>query len=834
MSKNIKIDKLKIVLATFILVSSFILNRVKAMEAQPEILAQTDNGEEAVVPVENEDIFVLDSYSKKLENLKNNIQKNFNPTTCNIEKTREKIKDNDKTFEELKAEINKLSLNKKEKNNLEISIKEVSKKLKSSRQNFQEYIQKYSNQIEITEKMIEKYLNKINHTIYKINNFVPNEKELIFVNEIICCPEFQNLYNDFKMLYCLDENEKLNFNNLVKIFKNLNIINDNIIKKFNNPEMYNNNTINPDKNSENQLIENYFINPDLKNNLQKTFKKLNQIVTKKYYEIYKTLPKENINTNELAPLKTFSLPRYLLKKYYIEVLDSIKNEIIKNMSDEKLNSLLTEQDKKQYLNNQQIAITKILHNLFLTPSDELDSESVVEYFKINGNTLFSANIIENILNDKIRMKIKEADKNYLKEKLKDLQYSMDDVIEKFQQCIIKLDEKSPYEAYTIIFTIKTHYLEDILSNYNMEKTKNKTVKKENFRKILNIYKNILDMSCLLHNNNIDEEELNKHAKKLGIIKNDQKIKIEAEDLESIKNSFIYIAKKLKDTINMFCKKYKIDINKFKSLETNNYFEKYENEIAPPINNIEKEIKNDENIYFKDKSQINNNVINIEEDNKININEYNDKISNLIDEIDITKINEKNYEKLKNLIKKYEQNQNNKNNKNETNKEIENLIDILKERMSYIEGIKKGEILNNTVKNKNPKMKEISKLDKEIKLIIDHIENLYNYAYARINNEKSSKDLFEETNIKKIKSIIESTKSAESKNFKYKTKFKGLISKTDIEKYLYEIDNLIFNVTNRCIGLPDLTVKDVKKWLSNFNSLLEKISYVNDQYKKIKN
>ena len=75
MSKNIKIDKLKIVLATFILVSSFILNRVKAMEAQPEILAQTDNGEEAVVPVENEDIFVLDSYSQKLENLKNNILK---------------------------------------------------------------------------------------------------------------------------------------------------------------------------------------------------------------------------------------------------------------------------------------------------------------------------------------------------------------------------------------------------------------------------------------------------------------------------------------------------------------------------------------------------------------------------------------------------------------------------------------------------------------------------------------------------------------------------------------------------------------------------------------
>ena len=86
--------------------------------------------------------------------------------------------------------------------------------------------------------------------------------------------------------------------------------------------------------------------------------------------------------------------------------------------------------------------------------------------------------------------------------------------------------------------------------------------------------------------------------------------------------------KLENIIELFCQKYNVNIDKFIDLKTKNYYEKFGNEVAPPLNMINK-ISEDKK-YIKSDDMLENENIKIDIlKNKIaeNLNNITNKIKN---------------------------------------------------------------------------------------------------------------------------------------------------------------------------------------------------------------
>lgn len=185
---------------------------------------------------------------------------------------------------------------------------------------------------------------------------------------------------------------------------------------------------------------------------------------------------------------------------------------------------------------------------------------------------------------------------YSKQKFKNLEYSLNNLFQKFKENIIRLNKDSFIDCYIkAIIAESNYYYYSKLLRYDLLKASPETISKINLKYILELYNNILNDLCLNNKNEVDINELNKTLKDLEIKQINEELIINNQDLEKIKLNIKEILNKLENLVKLFYEKYKIDINKFKKLKFKYYYDKFENEIAPPLNMINNSNEHEKNI-----------------------------------------------------------------------------------------------------------------------------------------------------------------------------------------------------------------------------------------------
>ena len=242
--------------------------------------------------------------------------------------------------------------------------------------------------------------------------------------------------------------------------------------------------------------------------------------------------------------------------------------------------------------------------------------------------------------------------------------------------------------------------------------------------------------------------------------------------------------------------------------------------------------NDEYQKLKDNS---NKILIIEQLKEINLllkdikDLYNqNSIVKTKDQIDFENI------KSKNKINNSDVSSFDKYQKNKTNETIQSLEKIVDDSIKLIE-TKINDLKSVIKNNEKSNSKETYSLLEEQKNIMCCIGALYSEINTMIANSKNHPEkLLEEKYINKIQTFIDNIKKIiENENFKYILKREFSNPNTNVEKYLDQIDESIFNISKNYNNFSNPAKNSNKSHLLLVNSLLEKILYVCKKYEEIK-